>query len=137
MTDTNQSNPSDQPNAAENQSVTESENAGAVQNVAQDSKNMALLGWIGAMFFGFIPGLILYLVKKDDAFVAAHAKENLNFSITLLISYIVSSVLMAVLIGFVLILLVWVANMVFCIIAAMKASKGEMYQVPYILRLIK
>ena len=38
----------------------------AIQEVTQDSKNTALLVWIGTIFFGFIPGLILFLVKKDD-----------------------------------------------------------------------
>ena len=36
--------------------------------VSQESKNFALLTWIGTLFFGFIPGLIVYLVKTDDAY---------------------------------------------------------------------
>lgn len=139
MTDTHEQESPESKNQPKNQPLQDAGGsaAGDVQVASQDSRNLALLGWIGAMFLGFIPGLILYLVKQDDAFVSAHAKENLNFSITLLIAYIVSSVLMAVLIGFVLFFLVWVVNIVICIIAAMKASKGEMYQVPFILRLIK
>lgn len=41
--------------------------------IDQESKNMALLMWIGTIFFGFIPGLVFYLVKKDDKFITAHA----------------------------------------------------------------
>ena len=36
---------------------------------SQDAKNMALLTWVGTLFLGFIPSLIIYLVKKDDAYV--------------------------------------------------------------------
>ncbi|MEZ4484514.1 MAG: hypothetical protein R2864_07930 [Syntrophotaleaceae bacterium] len=32
--------------------------------VDQESKNMALLIWIGTIFFGFIPGLVFYLGQK-------------------------------------------------------------------------
>ena len=49
--------------------------------VTQDSKNIAILTWIGTLFFGFIPSLIIYLVKKDDAYVQAQAKEALNWSL--------------------------------------------------------
>lgn len=147
MTDTHEQESAESKNQSKNQPKSQPKNqplqdadssaTGDIQTASQDSRNLALLGWIGAIFLGFIPGLILYLVKQDDAFVSVHAKENLNFSITLLIAYIVSSVLMAVLIGFVLFFLVLVVNIVICIIAAMKASKGEMYQVPFILRLVK
>jgi hypothetical protein len=57
--------------------------------VNQESKNMALLIWIGTIFFGFIPGLIFYLVKKDDAYVMDQAKEALNWSITAAIALVV------------------------------------------------
>ena len=41
------------------------ENEAAV-TVSQDTKNLAMLIWIGSIFLGFIPSLIAYLVKKDD-----------------------------------------------------------------------
>lgn len=48
----------------------------AVENTLdnnQDSKNMALLIWIGTLFFGFIPSLVLFLIKKDDAYMSGPA----------------------------------------------------------------
>ena len=57
-------------------------------STTQDSNNMALLNWLGCLFFGFIPPLVLFLVKKDDAYVQAQAKEALNWSITFFITYI-------------------------------------------------
>ena len=43
-------------------------------DITQDSKNIALLMWIGTLFFGFIPGLILFLVKKEDAYIQKQSK---------------------------------------------------------------
>lgn len=111
----------------------------AVQSApgTQEGKNMALLIWLGTIFFGFIPGLIFYLTKDDDAFIKAHAKENLNFSITYIIAFFVCLLLSFVIIGVFLMPVVGIAYLVFCIMGAVKGSKGEMFEVPFILRLIK
>jgi len=45
-----------------------------INDASQDSKNMALILWIGSIFFGFIPGLIFYLVQKDDSYIQDQAK---------------------------------------------------------------
>ena len=105
--------------------------------VAQDSRNTAVLIWIGTIFLGFIPGLIVYLVKKDDAYVFEQAKEALNWSITALIGYILGVLLTFVLIGAVVMLAVGICHLVFCVMGAIAASKGESFRVPFALRLIK
>ena len=105
--------------------------------VAQDSRNTAVLIWIGTIFLGFIPGLIVYLVKKDDAYVVEQAKEALNWSITALIGYILGVLLTFVLIGAVVMLAVGICHLVFCVMGAIAASKGESFRVPFALRLIK
>lgn len=108
-----------------------------VAGVSQDAKNIALLNWIGTIFFGFIPGLILYLVKKDEPFVFTHAKEALNWSITCVIGYAVASVLTVIVIGALLFPVIMICNLIFCILGAVAASKGNEYKVPFTLRLIK
>src|SRR4051812_48219415 len=51
-----------------------------------DEKTMALLSHALTLGTGIIAPLILYFVKKDESsFIAAHAKESLNFHITLYI----------------------------------------------------
>jgi uncharacterized Tic20 family protein len=105
--------------------------------VPQDSKNIAVLTWIGTVFLGFIPGLIIYLVKKDDAYVQDQAKESLNWSITAIIGYIAGIVLTFVLIGPLVMLAVGICHLVFCILGAVGTSKGESFRVPFALRLIK
>lgn len=107
------------------------------QQVSQDSKNLAMLMWILSIFFGFLPGLIFFLTKKDDAFVYEHAKEALNFGITAMIASFISGILIVILVGLLMLMVVGIASLVFCIMGAMAASNGNPYRVPVSLRLIK
>ena len=55
-----------------------------------DEKTMAILSHVLCLVAGFIAPLIIYLVKKDEsAYVKEHAKESLNFQITMFIIYCV------------------------------------------------
>ena len=105
--------------------------------VAQESRNTAVFIWIGTIFLGFIPGLIVYLVKKDDPYVLEQSKEALNWSITAIIGYIVGVVLTVVLIGALVMLAVGICHLIFCIMGAIATSKGDNFRVPFALRLIK
>ncbi|MGP9830529.1 DUF4870 domain-containing protein [Psychrobacter sp. AOP1-A1-60] len=124
--------------------------AGNGSDSSQDSKNMALINWLGCLFFGFIPPLIILLVKGDDAYVKSQAKEALNWSITFtvvgFVLWIVSMVL-----GFILafifsplailpmmfVLLFSCSHLVFCITGAIKCASGQNFKVPFNVRLIK
>ena len=107
------------------------------QNPSNDDKNIATVTHLGGTVFSFIPGLIVWVLKKDDsAYISDQAKEALNFQITVLIGYFISSVLAVILIGFLLMGIIWLVNVVFCIIAAISTSKGETYRYPLCLRLI-
>ncbi|PKO52471.1 MAG: DUF4870 domain-containing protein [Betaproteobacteria bacterium HGW-Betaproteobacteria-2] len=102
-----------------------------------DEKNIAVVTHITGIFFSIFPGLIVWLLKKDESpYISEQAREALNFQITLLIAYLVAGVLVFILIGLLLFFLVWLANIVFCIMAAVAASKGENYRYPISLRLI-
>ena len=107
------------------------------QTVSQDSKNLALIVWIGTLFFGFIPGLIVYLTKKDDAYAMDQAKEALNWSITAIIGYIAGTILSLILIGFLVLIAVGICQLAFCIMGAIAATSGKEFRVPFALRLIK
>jgi uncharacterized Tic20 family protein len=102
-----------------------------------DDKNIATVTHLGGTVFSFIPGLLVWALKKDDsAFIADHAKEALNFQITVLIAQFVACILAIILIGFIFMGIIWLLNIVFCIIAAISSSKGETYRYPFCLRLI-
>ena len=111
-----------------------------VQNatdVSKDSKNMAMLVWILTLFFGFIPGLIFFLTKKDDPYVLDQSQESLNWSITAIFGYMISFVLVFIVIGTLTMLAVWIAHIVFCIMGAVATSNGKPFRVPFAVRLIK
>ena len=101
----------------------------------QDSKNIALLIWIGTIFLSFIPGLVVYLVKKDDAFVTDQAKEALNWAITAFIGFVTGWILPFI--GAVLVWAVAVVNLVFCVMGAVSCSNGTAFRAPFALRLVK
>ena len=102
-----------------------------------NDKNIVTITHLGGILFSFIPSLIVWLLKKDDSeYIAAQVKEALNFQITLLLAQFVAYVLIFILVGFLLLGLIWIFNIVFCIIAAISSSKGEDYRYPLTLRLI-
>jgi uncharacterized protein len=104
---------------------------------SNDDKNIATVTHLGGTVFSFIPGLIVWILKKDDsAYIADQAKEALNFQITVLIAQFIAGILAIILIGFLFMGIIWILNVVFCIIAAIASSKGETYRYPFCLRLI-
>jgi len=87
---------------------------------------------------GFIPSLIIWLVFKDrGAFTNSEAKEALNFQITIVIAYVVGSILSIVGIGLLISLAAWVVSIIFSILGFLKAKDGIAYRYPFAIRLIK
>ena len=83
---------------------------------------------------GIVLPLVIYLVKKDDSpVVAGHAKEALNFHISILIY---SAVCVATCVGAPLAIGVGIFGIVFAIIAAMKYADPVPYRYPLTLRLV-
>jgi len=98
----------------------------------------ALLGLV-AWGIGILLGpLILWLIKKDTMpFVNDQGKEALNFQITVFLAGVVCTALVFLLIGIPLLAALAIVDLVFIIIAAVKASEGVAYRYPINLRLIK
>ena len=88
--------------------------------------------------FGHILGpLIVWLIKRGDSSeIDAQGKEALNFQISMLIYNLVAGVLCLLLIGFALLAVLHILNVVFVIIAARKASEGRLYRYPLTIRLV-
>jgi uncharacterized protein len=104
-----------------------------------DDRNLAMLTHLSGILFSVIVPLIMWLVHKDKPekhFLVEESKEALNFQITVLIAFVVSSALSVILIGLLLMPLVWLANIILCILAAVASSKGERYRYPLTIRLI-
>jgi uncharacterized Tic20 family protein len=110
---------------------------GAQQLSPADEKLWATLVQVGGILFNWIPALIGYLVLKDRGpFVRAHTATALNFQITIFIAYVVGGILIIVGIGLLIVLAVWVLNIVFSIIAAVKANQGEFYTYPIAIKFV-
>lgn len=106
--------------------------------ISSEDKTMAILSHVLCIVAGFLAPLIIYLIKKDDSpYVAAHAKESLNFQLTMLIAFIISFILMFVIIGILLMVLLSIANLVLVIIATIKASEGKFYKYPFSIKFVK
>jgi len=98
-------------------------------------RTMAILCHVLSLFFWIVPALIIYLIKKDESsYVAAHAKESLNFQITMTI---VAIGLFISIIGILLLWLVGILSLVLVIVATVKASENKLYRYPLTWRLIK
>ncbi|TAM70098.1 MAG: DUF4870 domain-containing protein [Microbacteriaceae bacterium] len=103
-----------------------------------DEKLWSTLIHVLGIFFGFLPALIGYLVLKDRGpFVRQHSTSALNFQLTMLIAYVVGLILTIVIIGIFIILAVEVVVIIFSIIAAIAANKGESYTYPMSIKFIK
>ena len=106
----------------------------------QEDRTIALLTHLSGILFGFIVPLIIWLVNKDKSdkgWLNDQAKEALNFQITLLIVYVVGTILTVILIGALINLVAWLTCIVLSIMAALKVNEGVAYRYPFALRLIK
>lgn len=102
-----------------------------------DEKLWATLIHVGGIFFNFIPALIGYLVLKDRGpFVRAHSATALNFQLTLLIAEVVGWLTSWLIIGLFIVAAAYVLRIVFSIIAALKANKGEWYTYPLAIKFV-
>ena len=102
-----------------------------------NEKSIAALVHASGILFGFIVPLVVWLVKKDDSpYLGRQSAEALNFQITMLIAYVACMILTGVLIGALLLPLVWIFNLIMCILAAVKTNNGEEYKYPMTIRLI-
>lgn len=100
-----------------------------------DEKTMAVLSHILTLVAPVLAPLIIYLIKKDESpFIAEHARESLNFQITV---FIVCFILVITIIGILLVWLIAIVALVLVIIATIRASEGKLYKYPFSIRLIK
>jgi uncharacterized protein len=105
-----------------------------------DDRVLGLLSHLLAIVpgIGILGPLVIYLLKRgQSSFVEENAKESLNFQITVILAFIISGILMVVWIGFILMAVLGVAELVLVIIATIRASENKIYRYPFNLRLIK
>lgn len=109
-----------------------------------DERQWALVAHLAALAgfivpFGNVIGpLVIWLIKKEEMpFVNDQGKEALNFQITMLLAFLVAGVLALLLVGFALMLVLLVVEIVMPILAGVRANEGKRYRYPFTLRLIQ
>jgi len=114
----------------------------SARNWAMGCHLAALVFYIGVPFGNILGPLIVWLIKKDEyALVDQQGKEALNFQISLMVYSIIAAVAaiacaftvvlipVAVALG-VLLVVLFLADLVLIIIAAVKTSNGELFTYP-------
>lgn len=135
---------------------------GQLDQPTHEEKNSALfahLASFGSLIFPFgniIGPMIVWLIKKDQSeFVDEHGKESLNFQITYTIIILIlvglgvgsaissglndsdGGIAISLILFVTLIIFYALFALVLIIIAAVKASKGEMFRYPMSIRFIR
>src|SRR5205809_2418699 len=78
-----------------------------------DDKTMAILSHVLTFVASFVAPLIIYVVKKDNStFATDHAKESLNFQITVIIAAIICIPLIFIIIGLLLLWAIGIASII-------------------------
>ena len=96
---------------------------------AESNTGLAALTHILALFTWIWGPLIVLLVSKDE-FVKQNARNAMNWQIFLTIYSVISIFLMLLIIGFLTFVVVFILDIVFCIVAAIKASDGQAWKYP-------
>jgi uncharacterized Tic20 family protein len=121
--------------------------AKAGEEIGKDARMWAMICHLGGLG-GLIPvvpiigsviaPLIIWQVKKDqDPFINEQGKEALNFQISVLIYALVSGLLCFACIGFFLLPAVYIFDLIFLLIAAVKTNDGKHYRYPLTIRFVK
>ena len=89
-------------------------------------------------FGNLIVPIIIWSMKKDEMpMVDAHGKEVINFQISFTIWFVIATIFIFILIGIPLLIALLLLQVIFIIIAAIKADNGELYHYPLTIRFIK
>ncbi|MDG1499577.1 MAG: DUF4870 domain-containing protein [Planctomycetota bacterium] len=88
-----------------------------------------ILGWA-------TPLAIWLLHKDDDDFASSQAKEALNFQITMIIFSLIAALLCLILIGFPMIFVLVLVNVIWSIQGAVATYNGRPYQYPWNMRIL-
>lgn len=89
--------------------------------------------------FGHLVGpLAMWLIKRGEMpMVDRQGKEALNFQLTVsIVSLLCWPLVLLAGIGLVVLALIWVANLILIVVAAVKTSEGVVYRYPFTWRLI-
>ncbi|WP_080508294.1 DUF4870 domain-containing protein [Haloparvum sedimenti] len=100
-----------------------------------DDTSLAAITHILALFTWVI-GPVIVLVVSEDEFVRENARNAINWQIFMTIYSIIGLVLTLLVVGVFVMLLVGLLDLIFCVVAAVKANDGEAWSYPLTLDLV-
>jgi len=102
-----------------------------------EDRSMAVLVHVLALLTGFLGPLVLWLVKRDQSeFVDYHGKEAVNFQLSLMLYWVCTVIAIFFLIGLLFFPVLFVLQILFPILAAVAANRGDRYRYPLSIRFI-
>jgi uncharacterized protein len=116
--------------------------------LSSETRNWAMAGHLSAFVgsfvaLAFLGPLVVWLLRREvDGFSEQHAREALNFNLTLLMLMVAGGVLALLTLGIGLIVIlpvgaaIAVAWVVLTIVAAVRASEGREYRYPMTIRFV-
>jgi uncharacterized Tic20 family protein len=114
------------------------------REAGSDSRGWAVAAHLTPWIAGFLGPLIIWLAKKEDPFVEEHARESLNFQLSLMLYFFALVMSLVLIIWIPFWIFVWVPafvglgilGLVTNIVGAIRASNGEMYRYPLCIRFV-
>lgn len=108
----------------------------------QEERQWALFAHLGGVLAIFpvihlLPALLIFTIygSRSD-FIKDQAREALNFQIVVLIAYFVARILNVLPLFPNLVFLVWLFSLIFSVLAAVAAGKGDRYRYPLTYRFL-
>ncbi len=102
----------------------------------QSNNTLPILTHVLGLLTGWLGPLIILLATSEEP-VKNHARMALNWQLSFLIYALVSGLLALVFVGFFLLIAVSILDLVFCIMAAVKAERGELWKYPVTIPFLK
>lgn len=101
-------------------------------STGMEPKIAVLIAHVGFLVgAGWLSGLIIYLLEKENRFVKFHAMQSIVIGVAEVIGYIIAAILTVVVIGAFCFPVIWIAALVIRIIILMKSNVGEYYKFPW------
>jgi uncharacterized Tic20 family protein len=102
----------------------------ATPSTPHGDTTMAALTHLLALVTWILGPLVVYIVTEDE-FTKENSRNAINWQIAFTLYTVVSAILVLLLVGFLFLAVLGILNLVFCVVAAVKASDGEEWKYPF------
>lgn len=109
-----------------------------VKPVTDNERILGVLSHVLTFVAWIFAPLIIYLLKQDESeFVKIHAKESMNFQLTIMLYYFIAFLTLILLIGILLFVIIGIFHVILVIVATIRAADEQLYRYPFTIRFIQ